>query len=66
MSLVDGAPGPGNARMLVRPVGLVVRGQPQREVQIIRRACHYRTTVSHVRKVQHLPSPSDSSALDSG
>ncbi len=54
VALVDGAPGPGNARMLVRPVGLVVRGQPQREVQIVRRAHHHRPAVPHVSQIQHL------------
>lgn len=43
-----------DARVLVRPVGLVVGRQAQREVHVIRRARHHRATVARVRHVQHL------------
>ncbi len=52
--LVDVAVGRLNARMLVRPVGLVVGGQAQREVEVVGGAGHDGAAVAAVRDVHHL------------
>ena len=52
--LVDVAIGRLNARMLVRPVGLVVGGQAQREVEVVGGAGHDGAAVAAVRDVHHL------------
>lgn len=57
VALVDGAARALDSRMLVRPVGLVIRSQPQREVQVVGLACHHRATVPDMRNVQHLQPP---------
>ena len=52
--LINVAIGRLDAGMLVRTIGLVVCRQAQREVQIIRCACHDGTAVATVCKVHHL------------
>lgn len=57
MALIDGAARALDARVLIRTVGFVIRGQPQRKVQVVCLACHHCTAVPDMRDVQHLQPP---------